>query len=69
MDKKYIERSVGFNQKEYDREYKKRHYKQFTVSLKPELKERIDAYCRKEDITKPEFMLRAINQLENKDNE
>ena len=66
LDKKYIEYPNKFDKKEYDKEYRKEHYLRFSASVKPELKERIDKYCKKEGISKPEFLSRAIDMFENK---
>lgn len=64
MDKKYIERPKLFDKKEYDKDYKKKHYKHFSVYLTPELKERLDNYCRDMEISKSEFIKRALDVLE-----
>ena len=66
MDKKYIERPKVFDKKEYDKEYKKKHYKQFTVAVAPEFKERIDNYCKRAGISKYEFLKQAIEMFEEK---
>lgn len=66
MDKKYIEFPNKFDKKEYDRQYNKEHYVRFSASVKPELKERIDDYCKNEKISKTEFLRRAIDMFENK---
>ncbi|MDE5576915.1 MAG: ribbon-helix-helix domain-containing protein [Oscillospiraceae bacterium] len=66
MDKKYIERPKAFDKKEYDKEYKKKHYKQFTVAVTPEFKERIDNYCKRAGISKYEFLKQAIEMFEEK---
>ncbi|MEZ3454918.1 MAG: ribbon-helix-helix domain-containing protein [Oscillospiraceae bacterium] len=64
MDKKYIERPKTFNKREYNKEYQKNHYKQVTLSLTPELKERLDKYCSQEKISRSEFIRRALDVLE-----
>ena len=67
MDKKYIERPPrNFDKKEYDKEYKKQHYKQFTVAISPELKERIDRYCKRVGMSKSEFLKQAVEMFEEK---
>lgn len=66
MDKKYIEYPNKFDRKEYDKQYKKEHYVRFSASVKPELKARIDDYCKNEKISKTEFLRRAIDLFENK---
>lgn len=64
MDKKNIERPKTFDKKEYDKDYKKKHYKHFSVYLSPELKERLDNYCSKADISKTDFIRIALDVLE-----
>lgn len=44
--------------------YNKKTYKNFGARLKPDLYERISNYTNKEGISKPEFLQRAINKLE-----
>lgn len=65
LDKKYIEYPNKFDRKEYDKNYKKEHYARFSANLKPELKKRVDDYCKKEGISKTEFIRRAIDMFEN----
>lgn len=65
MDKKYIEYPNKIDRKEYGKNYKKEHYVRFSADLKPELKKRVDDYCKKENISKAEFILRAIDMFEN----
>lgn len=48
------------------REYNKKHYRQFSASLKPELYERINGFCKEAEINKTEFMAQAIELMENK---
>lgn len=64
MDKKYIEYPNRFNKKEYDKKYKKEHYARFVADLPPELKKRVDDYCRETNISKTEFIRRAIDMFE-----
>lgn len=33
MNRKYIEREKTFNKNDYNKEYKKKHYKQFNTSI------------------------------------
>lgn len=66
LDKKYIEYPNKFDKKEYDKQYKKEHYARFVADLQPELKKRVDDYCEKANISKPEFIRRAIDMFENK---
>lgn len=65
LDKKYIEYPNKFDKKEYDKKYKKEHYARFVADLQPELKKRVDDYCKKENISKTEFVRRAIEMFEN----
>lgn len=55
-----------FNSTEYKKEYAKKHYKHFSVSVTPELKKRLDDYCRDMGISKSEFLRRALDALEDK---
>lgn len=64
--KKYIEYPKNFDRNEYNKKYQKEHYARFVADLKPELKERIDEYCKNEKISKTEFLRRAIDMFENK---
>lgn len=64
MNKKFIEFPNKFDKKEYDKNYRKEHYVRFSASVKPELKERIDEYCKNENISKTEFLKRAITMFE-----
>ena len=63
--KKYIEYPKKFNKNEYNAQYQKEHYVRFSASVKPELKKRVDDYCKKEGISKTEFIRRAIDMFEN----
>jgi len=52
--------------KQFNRyEYAKQHYKQFKTDVKPEIKDRIDNYCKETGISKAEFLRRAIDMFEN----
>lgn len=64
MDSKFIERPKKFNQKEYNKNYRKDHYNTFSTTVKPELKNRIDFYCQCKGISKAEFLQLAIDTLE-----
>lgn len=64
MDKKYIERPSKFNRSEYNKKYQKEHYARFAANLPPELKKRVDDYCRETNISKTEFIRRAIDMFE-----
>lgn len=43
--------------------YNAAHYKQFSAKIKPDLMEQIESYIDHEGISKPEFLLRAIDIL------
>ena len=63
--KKYIEYPNKFDKKEYNQKYKKEHYARFVADLRPEEKQRVDNYCKKEGISKSDFIRRALDMLEN----
>ncbi|MDE7278186.1 MAG: ribbon-helix-helix domain-containing protein, partial [Oscillospiraceae bacterium] len=42
----------------------KEHYARFVADLKPEEKKRVDDYCKKEGISKSEFIRRALEMFE-----
>lgn len=64
--KKYIEYPNKMDRKEYEKKYKKEHYVRFSADLKPEEKKRVDDYCRIENISKSEFIRRALEMFEDK---
>ncbi len=64
MDKKYIERQKKFDKNKYNSNYSKEHYARFSVDVKPEIKERIDNYCKEAGISKAEFLRQAIDLFE-----
>lgn len=64
MDRKYIEYPNKFNKSEYNTKYQKEHYARFVADLKPEEKQRVDDYCKKEGISKSEFIRRALEMFE-----
>ena len=43
--------------------YNAKNYKNFRAAIKPGLYDRIDEYIKKEGISRPEFLLRAIENL------
>ena len=43
--------------------YNAKKYKNFRAAIKPELYDRIDEYIKQEGISRPEFLLRAIENL------
>ena len=45
------------------RRYNEKNYKNFRAAIKPELYDRIDEYIKKEGISRPEFLLRAIENM------
>lgn len=65
MDINNIEREKTFNKKEYDKNYKKEHYKQFAVNLSIELNDQITNYCKDNGITKADFLRLAIDKIIN----
>ncbi len=51
-----------FDQKKYINEYKKKNYKTITVRIKPELKQELDNYLKKKNITMVDFIKNAIEE-------
>lgn len=49
------------------RKYNSKAYKQFNVQIKPELFKQIDGYCKHNNLSRSEFLTKAINTLLNKD--
>ena len=43
--------------------YNKKAYENFNVRIKPELFARIDAYCKKYDLSRSQFLQQAIDAL------
>ena len=43
--------------------WNEKHYKQFNCQIKPELFDRITEYTKREDISRREFLERALNRL------
>lgn len=43
--------------------YNKKAYENFNVRIKPELFNRIDRYCKENNISRSQFLLTAINIL------
>ena len=43
--------------------YNAKKYKNFRAAIKPELYDRIDEYLKQEGISRPEFLLRAIEKM------
>lgn len=43
--------------------YNKKTYENFNVRLRPELFNRIDTYCKENNISRSQFLLRAIDTL------
>lgn len=60
MDSKFIERPKKFD----NVEYKKTHYKRISVDVKPDLAERVNDYCRNNNMSKAEFIALAIETLD-----
>ena len=44
--------------------YNSKHYKKFTMEVKFELFDRIEAYRKKENLSRAEFLQRAMDRLE-----
>ena len=53
-----------FDQSKYNNEYNKNHYVQLNMRIPAELKEKIDKYCADMNISKTEFLRRAIKVLD-----
>ena len=60
MDKKYIERPELFNQKEYNKEYKKNHYKSISISVKPDFATTLNDYCQQAGFSKTELIVKSV---------
>lgn len=65
MDRNNIEREKIFNKREYDKEFRKKNYKQFAVNLSTELNDQITNYCKDNGITKADFLRLAIDKIIN----
>ena len=66
MDKKFIEREKTFNKKEYDKEYRKKNYRQFAVNISIDFYEQIENYCKDNGISKADFLRLAADIIINK---
>ena len=44
--------------------YNAKAYRKFQAAIKPDLSQRIEDYTAQEGISKPEFLVRAINALD-----
>lgn len=44
--------------------YNKKAYKQFLARLKPELYNQVSSYCERENLSKPDFIKIAIDELD-----
>lgn len=60
--KKYIMKE--FNQKKYIQEYNKEHYKPFNVRLKKDEYEKLEELLKEKNLSKPDFLRKAIENLE-----
>ena len=60
---------MTFNQRNYINNYKKEHYSKLSVDLKKEDKEKLAELCKKQGITIKEFILQAIKDQEEKQEE
>ena len=54
---------MGYTSTQVKARYNKKAYKQFNVQIKPELFERIDDYCKSNNLSISEFLLKAIEKL------
>lgn len=50
---------------EYNTKYNKENYVNFSLKIKPELNNKIVNYCKSNNISRPEFLERAIEALNN----
>ena len=66
MNKNLIEREKTFNKKEYDKEYRKKNYKQFNTNISIQLNEQIVNYCNDNGISKADFLRLAADIIINK---
>lgn len=46
--------------------YNKKAYKSFSTQIKPELFNRIDNYCKENNLSRSQFLTKAIDLLEQK---
>ena len=53
---------MKFNQNKYIQQYNKEHYKTFKVDLPKKDKEELDGMLKEDNLTKAEFLKRAIEQ-------
>lgn len=65
MDKKYIERPIKYDAKEYDKAYKKANYKSLSIRVKPDFYTFIDDYCSDNNICKSDLVVTAITEYIN----
>lgn len=54
---------MGYTSSEVKLRYNRKTYKQFNVQIKPELFERITAYCTENNLSRSEFLQKAIERL------
>lgn len=54
---------MGHTSTQVKARYNKKAYKQFNVQIKPELFDRINNYCKSNDLSRSEFLLKAIEKL------
>ncbi len=55
-----------FDKVKYDIEYRKTHYKKFVADLKKEDMRILENYLKKNNMTKKEFIMKAINKIKDK---
>ncbi len=64
MDSKFIERPKKFDQRAYNDKYQKEHYVSIAARVKPDLAERVNDYCKNNNMSKAEFIALAIEALD-----
>lgn len=57
---------MSFDQKKYNQEYNKTHYKRFVVDLTVEEFEKLEKLLKKKQLSKATFLRDAINNLKGK---
>lgn len=65
MNEKYIERPKKFDQKEYDKKYKKEHYTRIVISPKKEIADIINKYCEDNNINRTQLIINAVMEYIN----
>lgn len=60
----YPEKKKSKTSAEVKNRYNAKTYKRWNVAMKPELYDMIEAYCDREGLSRPQFLARAIEMLE-----